>query len=99
MKICARHYAMNFGITFILRSMRYRMELFLIMGKAVPKYLMLNVRIRVESAFTERLWINDKNAEQHKLLQTGFEGIITEKAVRIKKKYMNRLNDAQNIIR
>ena len=55
MKICAHLYAMNFGITYILRSMRYRMELRLTMEIAVQKYLMQNVRMRVEFAFMERL--------------------------------------------
>ena len=55
LKICAHLYAMNYGITFILRSMRYRMELHLIMEKDVQKYLMLNVQMRVEFAFMERL--------------------------------------------
>lgn len=55
MKICAHLYAMNYGITYILRSMRYRMELHLIMEKDVQKYLMLNVHMRVEFAFMERL--------------------------------------------
>ena len=55
MKICARLYAMNFGITYILRSMRCRMELHLIMEKAMQKYSMRNVRTRAEFAFMERL--------------------------------------------
>lgn len=55
MKICVHLYAMNYGITYILRSMRYRMELHLIMEKDVQKYLMLNVQMRVEFAFMERL--------------------------------------------
>ena len=45
MKICAHLYAMNYGITYILRSMRYRMELHLITGTAAQKYLMLNLAI------------------------------------------------------
>lgn len=55
MKICAHLYAMNYGISYILRSMRYRMALHLTMEKVVQKYLMLDVRMRVESAFMERL--------------------------------------------
>lgn len=55
MKICARLYAMNFGITYIPRSMRYRMGLHLIMERVMQKYSMLNVRMRVEFAFMERL--------------------------------------------
>ncbi len=35
--------------------MRYRMELHLIMEKDVQKYLMLNVQMRVEFVFMERL--------------------------------------------
>ena len=54
MKICARLYAMNYGITYILRSMRCGTELPLIMEKAVQKHLMLNARMRAESAFMER---------------------------------------------
>ena len=46
---------MNYGITYILRSMRYGMELHLIVEKDVQKYLMLNVRMRVEFVFMERL--------------------------------------------
>ena len=38
--------------------MRYRMELHLILEKDVQKYLMLNVQMRVEFAFMERLLIN-----------------------------------------
>ena len=55
MKIYARLYAMNSGITYILRSMLCRMELLLIMEKVVQKYLMPDVRMRAESAFMERL--------------------------------------------
>ena len=54
-KIYVHLYAMNFGITYILRSMRYRMELHLIMVKVMQKYLMLNVQTRVEFVFMERL--------------------------------------------
>ena len=35
--------------------MRYKMELHLIMKKVVQKYLMLNVRMKAEFAFTEKL--------------------------------------------
>ena len=55
MKICAHLYAMNFGITYSLRSLRYRMELHLIMEKVVRKELMLNGRRRGEFAAMERL--------------------------------------------
>ena len=55
MKIYAHLYAMNFGITYILRSMRCRMELHLIMGKVVQKNLIQNVQTTVEFVFMERL--------------------------------------------
>jgi hypothetical protein len=54
LKICAHLYAMNYGITYILRSMRYRMELHLIMVTAAQKYLMLNVQTGEEFVFMER---------------------------------------------
>ena len=55
MKICAHLYAMNFGIAYILRSMRCGMELHLIMGTVAQKYLMLNVQTGEEFVFMERL--------------------------------------------
>ena len=54
MKIYARLYAMNFGIAYILRSLRCGMELHLIMGMAAQKYLMLNVQTGGEFVFMER---------------------------------------------
>ena len=55
MKIYAHLYVMNFGVTYILRSMRCGMELHLIMGKVVQKHLMLNARMREGFVFMERL--------------------------------------------
>ena len=55
MKIYAHLYVMNFGVIYIHRSMRCGMELHLIMGKVVQKYLMQNVRMREGFAFMERL--------------------------------------------
>ena len=54
MKIYARLYAMNYGITYILRSMRCGTELPLIMEKAVQKHLMPSARTGAEFAFMER---------------------------------------------
>ena len=54
MKIYARLYAMNFGIAYILRSLRCGMELHLIMVTAAQKYLMLNVQTGEEFVFMER---------------------------------------------
>ena len=54
MKIYARLYAMNFGIAYILRSLRCGMELHLITGTAAKKLLMLNVRTGEEFVFMER---------------------------------------------
>ena len=54
MKIYARLYAMNFGIAYILRSLRCGMELHLIMGMAEQKYMMLNVQTVGEIVFMER---------------------------------------------
>ena len=53
-RIYARLYAMNFGIAYILRSLRCVMELHLIMGMAAQKYLMLNVQTGEEFVFMER---------------------------------------------
>ena len=49
---------MNYGITYILRSMHCIMERHSIMGKVVQKNLMLNVRMREEFVFMERLQID-----------------------------------------
>ena len=54
MKICARLCVMNYGISYIPRSMRCRTELLLIMEIAVQKCLMSHVRMKEEFVFMEK---------------------------------------------